>query len=81
MAEEKAERFITVDRALQTFGGVLLVIVSGIAGWELLKIFDHEGRIIRMETKQEAADANSAEIKKNLKELNDKLDALLQRKP
>lgn len=70
---ERRRSYITTDRVLQTFGGILLLIVSAIAGWSLTRTFDHEGRIIRVETQTTETEKKFNEIKEDLKEIKQEL--------
>ena len=56
--------------------GLVYIIVSGIgtlAGYALLKVVKHEGRIIRCETRQEGMDVVLREIKEDIKEIKETL--------
>ena len=55
--------------ALQTLGGIILAVVGSIA-WELqTSVRDHEGRIIRSETKIDGQTELLKEIKADLNEI------------
>lgn len=41
----KVRESITVDRALQTVGGLLLLVCLGITSWTMVKVVDHDGTI------------------------------------
>lgn len=77
-------RNVTVDRALQTIGGILLTITVAISGWTLLQVINHEGRIIRVEANADNTVKTTEELKTSVKELNGKMDRMLElmvRKP
>lgn len=57
--------------------GLLMALSIALAGWALQRTVDHDGRIIRMETRQDNAEANYQDIKRELKDIKD----LLIRKP
>lgn len=63
------DKGITVDRVLQTVGGILLLIVTGISSWALLKAIDLGERVIRLETQQTGTDATLKEMKGDIKEI------------
>lgn len=68
---------LTVDRALQTLGGIVLLLCSGLTAWTLARTVDHEGRLIRVETQNSDLKESLREIKDTLRELREDL----KRKP
>ena len=64
-----AEKNITIDRVLQTVGGLLLTICIGISSWALNTVQAHEGRIIRLETEITGVREILKEMKTDLKEI------------
>lgn len=66
---------ITIDRALQTVGGVLLIICASLCAWAWNRIEGHEGRIIRIETQVDGIGATLKEIKDDTREIKGKLEA------
>ena len=84
----KVPSTLSTDKVLQTIGGILLTIVSVTSGWTLKEIISHGTRIAVLETKREADDAGTKELKgeitKKLDELSRQLERLndkLERKP
>lgn len=69
---------VTLDAVLKIFGTILLTITSAISGWTLLKILDHDGRIIRVETREDGRDEVLKEMKEDLKDIK---KALQDKKP
>ena len=65
---------ITVDRALQTIAGLLLTIVSFISWQMYTQIQNHEGRLIRFETRQDAIISTLNEIRNDIKEIKRGID-------
>ena len=65
---------ITIDRALQTVGGLLLIVSTALCGWAWTRIEAHEGRIIRIETQVDGIGASLKEIKDDLKEIKTRLE-------
>ena len=84
----KVPSTLSTDRVLQTIGGILLSIVSVTSAWTLKEIVGHGTRIAVLETKRDADDKGTAELKgeitKQLAELSRQLERLndkLERKP
>jgi hypothetical protein len=65
---------ITIDRCLQTVGGILLMICAALCCWAWSRIEGHEGRIIRIETQVDGIGATLKEIKEDTKEIKIKLE-------
>lgn len=71
---EIKRNFMTTDRLLQTVGGLLLLITSGIS-WRLYdRVDNHEGRLIRVEERADNAAAAAREMKDDIKAIKGKLD-------
>jgi hypothetical protein len=84
----KVPSTLSTDKVLQTVGGILLSIVSVTTAWSLKEIVAYGTRIAVLETKREADDKGTAELKgeitKQLAELSRQLERLndkLERKP
>lgn len=65
---------LTIDRALQTIGGILLIICAALCGWAWNRIENHEGRIIRVETQIDGIGQTLKDIKEDTKEIKVKLE-------
>ncbi len=63
------QRNLTIDRVLQTVGGLLLTICIGISSWALNTVQAHEGRIIKLETEMNGLREILKEIKTDIKEI------------
>lgn len=69
---------ITSDMLLKTLGAVLLAICGYFlrSAWE--RIDNHEGRLVRTETRMDATSQSLDEVKGSLKEVNAKLDRIIE---
>lgn len=76
-ASESGERRATNDRVPDWFAKLVIAAMAtcglGIGGWALLQTFQHEGRIIKIETKQDGVDQFIKEIRQDVKEIKDAL--------
>lgn len=66
--------------ALRVTVGVLLTIALAASSWALTRVVDHEGRVVRVETRQESNAQRFIEVKGELIRLNEKVDRLLERR-
>jgi len=64
----KVKENITVDRALQTVGGIVLFICLGMSSWTLLKVVDHDGEIKVQGVEIKNINTNAAESKRDIAE-------------
>lgn len=62
------------SQILQTVGGILLVICTGISSWTLLRAIDHGERIIRLETQQSGLEKTLGEMREDLKAIRERLE-------
>ena len=65
---------MTIDRALQTAGGILVLMVAALCAWAWNRIEAHEGRIIRIETQVDGVGESLKEIKGDLKDIKARLE-------
>lgn len=80
MNVEDPDKYIHIDRVLQTFGGILLLIVTGICSWMLTRTIDYGERITRIETathiEQVSLEKYRSELRADLKEIKDDIKTL-----
>ena len=73
---EFKRNFMTTDRLLQTVGGLLLLVTSGIS-WRLYdRVDNHEGRLIRVEERAENAATSAKEMKDDIRIIKDELKSI-----
>jgi ABC-type siderophore export system fused ATPase/permease subunit len=68
-----SDRFLTLDRALLAVCTILMVLCTGLTSWTMLRVFDHEGRLIKAETKADAVAEHLKEIHDDIKEIKAKV--------
>jgi len=66
------------DKFVKVFGGVIITALLLLSIWTLTMVINHEGRLIRQETKTESTENTLKEIKAGLSKLNDKMDKVLE---
>ncbi len=87
MSNSREDGYITIDRVLQTVGGILLLLCSTAVFWGAGKLVEHEREITRMNAEASAmkelimanerrSDEKLKEIVALQKELNNKIDLL-----
>lgn len=64
MADE--EKHFSLDRALQTVGGILLTVSLAISGWTLLQVVDHDSKIKVIEAKVVIGERDTEALKKDI---------------
>lgn len=69
----KNDKYLALQLVLQAFAVVLMFIVTGLTGWALTRIFDHEGRLIRVETNAATASDTLKEVRADVKEIKQHL--------
>ena len=85
MTEKQERTFVTLEKVLQTFGGILLLIISTVVGWSLTEILSHRETLTkhteqivsireRMTINEQHTQRSLDEIKMLLKEMSAKLD-------
>jgi hypothetical protein len=73
-ASDSGERgAITKDIALNAAGKVLWFLVTGLVLWCLHSVNNHEGRMIKIETKQDGTEQFIKEIRQDIKDIKDEL--------
>ena len=70
---------LNTDKVLQTIGGILLTIVSVTTGWTLKEVITHGTRLSVLETKREADDKGTSELKTEITKKLDELSRQLER--
>jgi hypothetical protein len=55
--------------AYEVVSKIALPFLIGVAGWTFTSLTDHEGRLIRLETKADAVASSLVEIKEDIKKL------------
>jgi hypothetical protein len=79
------KQVVTIDKVLQTFGGVLLLITSGFVGWVFIEVLNHRESLTkhteqisnvreRMMMNEGYTQRSLDEIKQLIKEMSAKLD-------
>ena len=76
---EATSSTLSTDKVLQTIGGILLSIVSVTTGWTLKEVITHGTRLSVLETKREADDKGTAELKGEITKKLDELSRQLER--
>jgi len=72
---------MSTDRMLQTVGGVLLAIIGFLCAYCFYQIQGHESRLTKVETRQDGSESTLKEVKDMIKDLNSKIDRLLEKRP
>lgn len=72
------DRFVSVDRGLQTVGGILLSICAALTWRSFNRIDEHEGRIIRVEEKIDTTKADIGKIDARLEKIDQRMERIAE---
>ena len=68
------------DGVLKILTAIVLAASIGISSWALNSVVAHEGRIIRVETRQDGSARRDDEMKHQLDKIAEKLDRLIEKR-